>query len=102
MESAKSEDEYECAKVSFWIPPLHPKAYGFLFELHEAKIYREANDYFLALADDLDLEVIGGLNPARFGCKRDEFVDAVHPKESCVRKVFQTSRERHEANSVQK
>lgn len=77
-------------EVSLVLSPYHPRQYE---KIHtEKSTFMSLEDVFREIASELDIKILGSYNPQITGCEWNEFYDGMHPKESCMEKVFEKSR----------
>ncbi len=73
-------------EVKLILSPYHPELYTDFAEM-TPKIY-EAELQFRNLARQTNIDILGSYNPSVVGCSVREFYDGIHPKESCINKIF--------------
>lgn len=73
-------------EVKLVLSPYHPELYAEFAEM-TPEIY-EAELLFRNLAKQKNIDVLGSYNPSVTGCSASEFYDGIHPKESCINKIF--------------
>ena len=73
-------------KVSLILSPYHPEIYSLMRS--QKPIFLEIENKFRDFADQNNIEIIGSYDPNTFGCQSDEFFDGMHPKSSCMGKIF--------------
>jgi hypothetical protein len=73
--------------VDLLLVPFHPRTYDLLAR-SLTRIDLAAESFTRRLADHAGVSVIGSLDPRKCGCDETEFVDGVHPRESCIRRVL--------------
>ncbi len=73
-------------EVKLILSPYHPK----LFERikTEKPIFLSIEEDYRKLAKELNIEVLGSYDPRNVNCEISEFFDGMHPKNSCVKKIF--------------
>jgi peptidoglycan/LPS O-acetylase OafA/YrhL len=73
-------------RVTLVLSPYHPD----VFALMEKKkpIFLDIENWFRRFAQDNKIEVVGSYDATSVGCKRGEFYDGMHPKSSCMQKLF--------------
>lgn len=76
----------------FFLPPYHPDTYRRIAAAEEYKIITEAQRYFEEFAARHQIDVVGSYNPLDCACGAGEFYDAMHPRESCLSKIFANRR----------
>lgn len=77
-------------KATLVLSPYHPALYQFMAD-HDRK-FLEIEKISRDLAAELNVELLGSYDPEVAGCAPDEFYDGMHPKESCMEKVFASQR----------
>jgi len=78
----------ENVEVIFWLAPYHPAAYDILRHSGQNLMLLKAESCFRDIAKDKDVPVVGSYDPQQSNSTRDDFYDAVHPKESSIEKAF--------------
>lgn len=78
--------------VAFILSPYHPTLYK-LMEQRDRK-FLKIESVFREIAKELEIKVFGSYDPVKVGCTSEEFFDGMHPKDTCMEKVFSDS-ERH-------
>ena len=73
-------------KVIFVLPPYHPNLYSMIAD--EKQVILDIEKRFRDLARKYGVELVGSYDPRRVGCSKSEFYDGMHPKLSCMTKVF--------------
>jgi hypothetical protein len=73
--------------VDLLLVPFHPRTYDLLAR-SPTRIDLAAEPFTRRLADQAGVPVIGSFDPRRSGCDETEFLDGVHPRESCIRRVL--------------
>lgn len=68
------------------LSPYHPDLYEKIRTEKEIIVTIEKD--FLSLGKELQVEVMGSYDPKKIDCVASEFYDGMHPKESCMKKVF--------------
>jgi peptidoglycan/LPS O-acetylase OafA/YrhL len=68
------------------LSPYHPQLYD-LMRLEDRK-FLEIESIFREIAALSGATVIGSYDPVRCGCSSEEFYDGMHPKDSCMEKIF--------------
>lgn len=78
-------------QVVFFLAPYHPTAYEGIKKANttRSKVFLDVESYYRKLAKSKGIFVVGGYDPADSNCTREEFFDGAHPKESCMKKVFE-------------
>lgn len=75
-------------EVVLFLPPYHPSAYSSI-----ATIVPQVKDveiYLRGISQSLGVRLLGSYNPSNTGCMQEEFFDGMHPRDSCVEKIFAT------------
>jgi len=80
----------ETRRVVVFLPPWHPHTYGVIKDTRQSLLMSEA--WIRETCSRLNILVIGGNDPGRYFCTGDEFFDGMHPRPSCVGKIFDTLR----------
>lgn len=73
-------------RVTLVLSPYHPALYQFMAD-HDRK-FLNIEKISRDLAAELNVKLIGSYDPKVAGCGADEFYDGMHPKDSCMEKVF--------------
>ena len=68
------------------LSPYHQDRYA-LFETTKP-IFLETEKCFRQFAKEHGVEVFGSYDPNNIGCNGDEFYDSMHPKSTCMYKIF--------------
>jgi peptidoglycan/LPS O-acetylase OafA/YrhL len=74
-------------KVVFVLSPYHPKMNN-IMRSEEKKLYCEMESVFRNIAASYDIQVVGSYDPFIVGSGAEDFYDGMHPKDSCMNKVF--------------
>jgi len=53
--------------------------------------FHQAENFFIELAEELNITALGSYDALKVGCEDDEFYDMLHPKISCMEKVLNYS-----------
>ena len=72
--------------VNFILSPYHPDLYKLMAS--EKPIFLEIEDWFRDFASRNNVGVIGSYDGSVVGCADDEFYDGMHPKSTCMQKLF--------------
>ena len=72
--------------VSLVLTPYHPDLYELMKE--EKPLILEIEKKFIKFAQKNKINVIGSYDASLFKCQGDEFYDGMHPKISCMKKIF--------------
>ncbi len=84
-----SQMEVQGIQTLLFLPPYHPEMYDALTrDGSPYRIIREAENHFRALAKRKGIPIVGSYNPALTPCAPVEFYDGMHPKPSCIDKIF--------------
>lgn len=73
-------------QVVLILSPYHPALYERM--TYGDRQFLKIENRFRKLAKDLGVQVIGSYDPHDVGCTSVEFFDGMHPKDSCMKKVF--------------
>jgi hypothetical protein len=91
MKSLEAFVDYMHSKnvvVIFYLPPYHPSAYNIFVNLKHFNWPLQAEEYFREMAHDKGIPVVGSYDPQESSSTREDFHDALHPKESSIQKAF--------------
>ena len=72
--------------VSLILSPYHPDMYARMDS--QKPIFLEIEKWFRQFSKEHNIEIIGSYDPVQIGCDENEFYDGMHPKPSCMAKVF--------------
>lgn len=72
--------------VTLFLTPYHQTIYQ-AFKTKKP-IFIEIENWFRNFAEENNIEIIGSYDPSYIGCLPDEFYDGMHPKSSCIKRVF--------------
>ncbi len=86
LEKFVSELKAQNRKVVLVLSPYHPSLYD-LMRLHDRK-FLEIESIFKEIAVMYGVQLIGSYDPTKVGCSSADFYDGMHPKDSCMEKVF--------------
>lgn len=75
-------------KVIFVLIPYHPATYPRMVGSRGYGLIPQVEQYFRSVAAKKHIDVVGSYDPTRLGCREDEFFDGVHPKDSCMDRIF--------------
>lgn len=75
-------------EVTIFLPPYHPVSYAIMKRNPRYAAVDEAAVYFRQLARDRGAHIVGDYDGAKAGCSESEFTDEMHPRETCVTRVF--------------
>lgn len=75
-------------QIELFIPPYHPAAWSLLRERPEGRMALAVEDWARTLAAHRRLPLRGGLDPTPLGCTAADFFDAMHPRESCIARIW--------------
>ena len=78
--------QWNGVSVNFILSPYHPEVYRKMVE--EKPIFLEIEDWFIAFAKKNNVRVIGSYDPISLGFTNNDFYDGMHPKTSCMQKLF--------------
>ena len=72
--------------VTLVLPPYHPQ----LYEMMESQkpIFLEIEDWYREFAKNTGVRILGSYDGDIVGCSENEFYDGMHPKFSCMQKLF--------------
>lgn len=73
-------------EVVLFLPPYHPGAYSSI--VTTVPQVREVELYLRGLSKALGVKLVGSYDPRNAGCGQEEFFDGMHPKDSCIEKIF--------------
>ena len=73
-------------KVSLILSPYHPEIYSLMKS--QKPVFLEIENRFKNFAEQNNIDIIGSYDPNAFGCQKNEFFDGMHPKPSCMKKIF--------------
>ena len=91
LESFVSYLKQNNVNVTLVLSPYHPQLYQLMQA--ERPIFLELENWFREFANENEIQIIGSYDGGRVGCMGDEFYDGMHPKGSCMLKLFSTSNE---------
>lgn len=74
------------SEVWLFLPPYHPDAYKNIIK--QVPMVKNAEDTLRILAKDEQANVFGSYNPHKASCLEEDFFDGMHPKNSCLIKIF--------------
>lgn len=73
-------------EVVIFLPPYHPKAYSLV--IANVPLVKDVESYLRNLSQKESIELVGSYDPSKADCSQEEFFDGMHPKDSCVKKIF--------------
>ena len=76
------------SQLVFFLPPYHSAAFEIIGVSSKYKVFREVEPFLRQLATDREVPVVGSYDPLRAGCTDAEFTDDMHPRDSCVARLF--------------
>jgi hypothetical protein len=79
-------------QVIFYLPPYEPKAYAEFQKNPAYKIENITEQYFLKLAEQYHLAVIGSYNPTKLHLSSSDFFDYTHLKAHAFKKIFDSEK----------
>lgn len=82
-------------KIIFYFPPYENTTYSALNKTPIKKILNTTEQYFLSIAKNNKIKIIGSYNPEKINLSSNDFIDSIHLKQLGLRKVFLT---RYEIN----
>ncbi|MBL0209053.1 MAG: hypothetical protein IPP84_14245 [Propionivibrio sp.] len=89
----------ENSEVWLFLPPYHPEAYKSI--VSKVPMVGETENALRSLAENTNIQIFGSYDPDRASCTEDEFFDGMHPKASCLTKIFTGLGERCVSLSLQ-
>ncbi|MDC0992885.1 acyltransferase [Alphaproteobacteria bacterium] len=72
--------------VTLILSPYHPQLYQMMAT--KKPIFLEIENWYREFADKNSIRIIGSYDGNAVGCKENEFYDGMHPKGSCMQKLF--------------
>ncbi len=92
----------ENIEVIVYFPPYEPKAYLEMTTKRNTFAMNEAEHYFLHIANQYHLKILGAYNPYKLNLSANDFIDDVHLKRKGIQKLsaFSKSDEGVENNAV--
>lgn len=77
-------------EIFLFLTPYHPLTYKLISQanLPECVTYNEVEAYIQKMAKEFNIAVIGSYDPAISQCSSHEFYDSIHPKQSCIDRIF--------------
>ena len=72
--------------VTLVLPPYHPQLYQLMKT--QKPIFLEIESWYRDFAEENELHIIGSYDGELAGCSENEFYDGMHPKNSCMNKLF--------------
>ena len=75
--------------VTLFLPSYHPASYAIMESNLRYAAVTEAAAYLQRLASDRGARIVGDYDGAKAGCSESEFTDDMHPRESCVARLFE-------------
>ena len=73
-------------EVTLVLTPFYEDSYN--LTVNESNLILKREDFFIKLAKNKNLKIIGSYNPKILNCNKDEFYNDTHPTESCYIKMF--------------
>ena len=73
-------------KVALILAPYHPELYKLMEQ--NKPIFVAIENKFREIALDHEIKIIGSYDGGKFGCKEEDFYDGIHPKASCINRLF--------------
>ena len=89
LEAFVNRMQADDATVIFYLSPYHPYVYNYLMASDQYNIVKSTQTYYTDLASKKHILVLGSYDPNDLGCAETEFFDGMHPKLSCITKIFQ-------------
>jgi len=77
-------------EIVLFLPPYHPDAYSDIVTI--VPQVRGVEIYLRGISQSLNVKLVGSYDPSNTGCMREDFFDGMHPKDSCVEKIFASVR----------
>jgi peptidoglycan/LPS O-acetylase OafA/YrhL len=74
------------SKIVLVLVPYHPNLYSLMKNKNHKVIQMEA--FFKEISAKHSVEIIGSYDPDAVGCKESEFFDGLHPKDTCMARLF--------------
>ena len=56
--------------------------------VNQKPIFLEIEEWYKEFANSNDIRIIGSYDGHSTGCEEDEFYDGMHPKGSCIQRLF--------------
>lgn len=75
-------------RVVFYLGPYHPTTYAYFLRERDLRVGGKVEDYVRSMAATRGLEVLGSYDPARAGVGPEDFLDALHVRDTGVAKIF--------------
>lgn len=75
-------------KVIFVLVPYHPATYPRMVGSPAYSLIPQAEQYFRSVAAKKHIDVVGSYAPTRLGCREEDFLDGVHPKDTYMTGIF--------------
>lgn len=75
-------------EVVFFLPPYYPAIYDLLVEKSGNQILLQGQDYFIELAKNKGIKVVGSYNPSDLRLAAVDFYDVLHAKREAMRQLF--------------
>lgn len=72
--------------ITLVLSPYHPDLFK-MMKL-DKPIFLDIENWFKKFGKKNNINVIGSYNPATINCQKEEFYDGMHPKISCMKKLF--------------
>ena len=72
--------------VNFILTPYHPEVYQMMVK--QKPIFLEIEDWYRTFAQKNNVRVIGSYDAISLGLTSNDFYDGMHPKSSCMQKLF--------------
>ncbi len=82
LKKLKSKTQVTLVMTPYHFSAFKPKYSEYL------KYFKDVNKAVLHLSKELNIEFLGSFWPDQVGCSAEEFYDFMHPKTSCVDKIF--------------
>ena len=73
-------------RVTLILSPYHPDVFRLMEK--EKPIFLDIENWFRRFAQENNIKVVGSYDAISVGCQGGEFYDGMHPKSSCMQKLF--------------
>ena len=73
-------------EVIIFLPPYHPSTYPLI--VANVPLVKDVEFYLHRLAEKERVQLIVSYNPINLECFDEDFFDGMHPKDSCITKIF--------------
>lgn len=75
-------------KIILLLTPYHHSAFS-TENLKYQKYFNQVEETVRSFGQKLNIKILGSFNPKSVGCQADEFYDFMHPKSSCINRIFE-------------